>query len=240
MSGGGDGPRSNLERRYRALLRLLPRRYRAEREEEMVGIFLAGRGDELDLEHGWPGWGEAAATAALAVRVRFRAGAPAGDGTRLVAMAGLVGHVVLAAQDVVSAARWGGGWWAWSAVLALVAFAGLLTGRVLPARVAVSVAALWSVAVAGQVVVAAGDFWPVLVQAPTWVTAAAVWLGFHREAPRPPRARWPAVAAVSAAIGAAWVWFTPLSPVAYVGAWLVTTAVVVVVRPWAAAPARTG
>ncbi|NUT46572.1 MAG: hypothetical protein HOV94_04515, partial [Saccharothrix sp.] len=60
---------SNLERRYRALLRILPAWYRAGREEEMVGIFLADRTDDLDLEHGWPGWGETGATLALAVRV---------------------------------------------------------------------------------------------------------------------------------------------------------------------------
>ncbi|MDU0295217.1 hypothetical protein NUG22_38985, partial [Saccharothrix longispora] len=62
---------ARLERRYRSLLRVLPRWYRVEREEEMVGIFLADRGDGLDLEYGWPGWGEAAATAGLAVRVRL-------------------------------------------------------------------------------------------------------------------------------------------------------------------------
>ncbi|MFD1151834.1 hypothetical protein, partial [Saccharothrix hoggarensis] len=103
---GGAG--SNLERRYRALLGVLPAWYRREREEEMVGIFLAGRGDDLDLEHGWPGWGEAWATWALAVRVRFAADRRAGDVMRLIALAGLLGHVVVVAQGWTAAARWGG------------------------------------------------------------------------------------------------------------------------------------
>ena len=45
---------SNLERRYRRLLKVLPGWYRRDREEEMVSIFLAERTDELDLEHSWP------------------------------------------------------------------------------------------------------------------------------------------------------------------------------------------
>jgi hypothetical protein len=45
---------SNLENRYRRLSRVLPAWYRAEREEEMVGLFMAGREDDLDQEHDRP------------------------------------------------------------------------------------------------------------------------------------------------------------------------------------------
>ena len=46
---------SQLEHRYRSLLRVLPRWYRAEREEEMVGTFMADRDDDLrDRAHGRP------------------------------------------------------------------------------------------------------------------------------------------------------------------------------------------
>ena len=70
---------TRLERRYRLLLRVLPRWYRHEREEEMVATYLAARhhadpdDEALDLEYGWPGWPEARATAALAVRTRLAA-----------------------------------------------------------------------------------------------------------------------------------------------------------------------
>jgi hypothetical protein len=90
---------TRLERRYRALLGVLPRDYRAEREEEMVGTFLATRrGDpDLDGEHGWPGWSETAATLALAVRVRL------GGSVGLIAALGLVFGVEVAAASAVSA-----------------------------------------------------------------------------------------------------------------------------------------
>ncbi|QUH02119.1 hypothetical protein HUO13_16140 [Saccharopolyspora erythraea] len=86
-----------LDSRYRFLLRLLPRWYRTEREEELVAVFLAGEaagengrgdptpdspgsraepGDEEEIdqlrgEYGWPDRGEVASIAALAVRTRF-------------------------------------------------------------------------------------------------------------------------------------------------------------------------
>ncbi len=49
---------------------MLPKWYRQDREEEMVGMFLAERTDDLDQEHGWPGWGETFAMLGLAVRTR--------------------------------------------------------------------------------------------------------------------------------------------------------------------------
>jgi hypothetical protein len=69
--------RSVLEARYRRLLRLLPRGYRALREEEMVGTFLTTMYDgdpenyDLTLKHGRPSGAEMRAIAALAVRLRW-------------------------------------------------------------------------------------------------------------------------------------------------------------------------
>ncbi len=229
---------SNLERRYRALLRVLPAWYRAEREEEMVGIFLAGRDGDLDPEYGWPGWGETFATLGLAVRVRFRAGGRAGDVARLVAMAGLVGHVVLIGQGTASMIRFGGVWALWFDALVVAAFVGLLTGRRLVARVAVSVAALYGLVGVVPLLLSGPPWWMVAVQVPTWVTAAAVWLGYHREAPSPPQARWLAAAVVGLVAGAVWAFLVPLSLREFAGAWLITTAVVVLFRPWAGARAR--
>jgi len=238
VEGAGSG--SNLERRYRALLRLLPAWYRAEREEEMVGIFLAGRSGGLDGEYGWPGWGEAWATSALAVRVRLRAGGRAGEVTRVLALAGLVGHVVLAAQGAAAAVRFGGAWAVWFDALVVAAFAGLLTGRRVVARAAMGVAALVGVAAVVSAVAQGSGWWVLAAQAPLWVTAVAVLAGFHREAPRPPRARWVVAAAVGAAVGAVWALSAPLSVVAFGGAWVVTAVVVVAARPWVGGGAGAG
>ncbi|MEU5697214.1 hypothetical protein AB0G50_35800, partial [Actinosynnema sp. NPDC020468] len=183
---------STLERRYRLLLRLLPAWYRREREEEMVALFLEDRGrgdgpDDLDLEYGRPGWGEAGATAALAVRTRFAADRATGHAARLVGMAGLLGHLVLAAQGLAAAARLGEGWAApWLDALALVAFAALPLGRF-----AVGRAAAWvSCAVVAAAAVQGPPAMAVLFGVPALVTAVAVGVGFHREAPPPPRAGW--------------------------------------------------
>ncbi|MBB5802543.1 hypothetical protein F4560_002311 [Saccharothrix ecbatanensis] len=239
---------SNLERRYRTLLRVLPAWYRAEREEEMVGIFFADRGDDLDLEHGWPGWGEAAATLGLAVRVRFGVGRPAGAVVRLLALTGLLGLLVVAAQSWTVSARFG---WAgdrpvwWYDVLAVAAFAALVSGRRAAGRVAgglLGLAALWPVVWTLAEVGAMG--WPhVLWQLPVWVTAVAVLLGFHREAPPVPRVWW-VMAPVALVVGAASVLFTPgLSTATMLLSWLVAVAVVAAFRPWTAratTPATTG
>lgn len=66
-----------LEARYRTLLRLLPRGYRAEREEEMVDTFLAAMRDadpenvDLTLKHGRPSGAEMRAVLALALHTRW-------------------------------------------------------------------------------------------------------------------------------------------------------------------------
>ncbi|WP_447001787.1 hypothetical protein ACRAKI_18675 [Saccharothrix isguenensis] len=230
---------SRLERRYRTLLRVLPAWYRAEREEEMVGIFFADRGDDLELEYGWPGWGETAATLGLAVRVRFGVRRPAGAVVRLLALTGLLGLLVVSAQSWTVAARFDGDldrpvWW--YDVLAVAAFAALVAGQRAAGRVAgglLGVAGLWPVvwmlAEVGSV------SWPHLLwQLPVWVTAVAVLLGFHREAPPVPRVWW-AMAPVAVAVGVVSVVFTPgLSTMTMLLAWLVAVAVVAAFRPWTA------
>lgn len=68
---------SELERRYRRLLRLLPRHYRDEREEEMLAVFLAAEQSadpdnfDITLRYGSPSWAERISIAALAVRLHW-------------------------------------------------------------------------------------------------------------------------------------------------------------------------
>ncbi|MEU0881355.1 hypothetical protein ABZ345_22315 [Lentzea sp. NPDC005914] len=195
---------SNLERRYRRLLKVLPRWYRADREEEMVGIFLADRTDELDLEHSWPGWGETGAVLGLGVRTHLAAGAaltsvPAkvlwrGEVVRALGMFGLLLGVFFAGAAVTSlAVAYGNPEWAaeisWWRVLELgpiVAFAALLSGR----RTLAKVAALAPVLLA---VASLGEYRYLLMwsafQLPSLVTFVCLCLGFHREAPTPPARR---------------------------------------------------
>ncbi|GGP54001.1 hypothetical protein [Saccharothrix coeruleofusca] len=230
--GGSSTGGSNLERRYRALLRVLPAWYRDGREEEMVEVFLADRVDELDHEHGWPGWGEAAATAALAVRVRLASGRPAGRVVRGVALAGLLGHVLLAAESVAFAVRFGPVRPSVFDLLLVVAFAALLAGRRGVARAAVGVVAV----VAAALVVVSGPgaagWWSLVTNTALVVTAAAVLLGFHREAPPVAAARWWWAAALGVVVSVVWAAVTPT--LVYFSAWLVTAAVVAVFRPWRA------
>ncbi|MFD9697777.1 hypothetical protein [Lentzea sp. NPDC059081] len=190
---------TNLERRYRALLRVLPRWYREDREEEMVGLFLADRTDELDLEHSWPGWGETGAMLALAVRTRFAAShAPAnavrlGEVARWLAVLGLalglrdVVHVVYSeivlrtGDGVVPAPQW-------DAVLVnfspLVVVALLLRGQRTWAKVVAGVALLpWLVRALTDP--GPAGLTSMLWQLPVLVGFVALCLGFHREAPTP-------------------------------------------------------
>lgn len=243
----GEADVSRLERRYRSLLRVLPRWYRVEREEEMVGIFLADRGDGLDQEYGWPGWGEAAATAGLAVRVRLGAGRAAGSVVRLLGLAGLLGQLVPAAQSW-SAAVWSGAFgpgaagvggvppWAWWAdVVVLVAFACLVAGRRAAGRVVAGVAAVLAsspVLVEWVRAPAAVSWWPLVFAGPAWVAGAAVVAGFHAEAP-PVSRRWWVAGAAGVLSGAVSGLLVPLSPVSVLAAWVVTAGAVVASRPWA-------
>lgn len=100
-----------LEQRYRSVLRLLPRWYRAEREEEMVASFLEAAGDVDDGDNPKPRFGEIASVAGLAVRVRLGdvGGWPApirwGDAVRLMALLGLLFQAALACLVVAWSIR---------------------------------------------------------------------------------------------------------------------------------------
>ncbi|MEU7479881.1 hypothetical protein AB0A63_28085 [Lentzea sp. NPDC042327] len=195
---------SNLERRYRRLLKVLPGWYRRDREEEMVSIFLAERTDELDLEHSWPGWGETWATLGLGVRTHLAAGAALvhvpdrarwrGEVVRALGVLGLLLGVFYAGAAALHLVLTrGGSPWVppaapvrWFELAPVVAFAALLAGR---RTVAKAVAALAVV----PVVVALSEPGPVLFslafQVPSLVLFACLCLGFHREAPTPPARR---------------------------------------------------
>jgi hypothetical protein len=196
----GEQGVSNLERRYRALLKVLPRWYREDREEEMVGIFLADRTDELDLEHGWPGWGETWAVLGLATRTHLAAGAalaavPArvvwrGEIVRVMGLVGLLLSVFFAGASVTGMAYAHNhpeivGGFTWTRVfdvLPIVAFAALLAGQRTPAKVLAALAVLPGlVALVDPVRM---GVWA-LYQLPALVTFACLCLGFHREAPTP-------------------------------------------------------
>jgi len=102
-----------LERRYRRVLRLLPRYYRAQWEQDMIGAFLDGwlTGDpELDeyiSRVAWPSWAEVTSVAALAARLYLGGeGAPRryfawGQAVRRAVLAVLLVHAVLAVDILV-------------------------------------------------------------------------------------------------------------------------------------------
>jgi hypothetical protein len=75
MSGDLDQMAGDLELRYRRALRLLPRYYREQWEEDMVSAFLESSltgdpaEDEYIIEFGKPSWPELGSVAALAVRL---------------------------------------------------------------------------------------------------------------------------------------------------------------------------
>lgn len=95
---------TRLERRYRMLLRTLPRWYRHDREEEMVATDRADRADRVDQGNGeddWPGWPEMWSTAGLALRARLAAtdtprAQALGHAIRLAALLGLFMQSALA------------------------------------------------------------------------------------------------------------------------------------------------
>ncbi|GAA1989907.1 hypothetical protein [Catenulispora subtropica] len=65
-----------LERRYRRLLRMLPKHYRQSRGEELLGALMEGAGEQRR----WPEAREALSLAGLSARTRFRAaGADGGE-----------------------------------------------------------------------------------------------------------------------------------------------------------------
>ncbi len=73
MTGSGT-----LERRYRCLLALYPKKFRREREDEMVSVLLAGARDGQR----WPRPGEAADLLRHAMPSRLRQGPPPGSYAR--------------------------------------------------------------------------------------------------------------------------------------------------------------
>jgi hypothetical protein len=106
-----------LERRYRRLLRLLPRYYRAQWEQDMISAFLDGwltgdpEADEYISTVAWPGWAEVTSVAGLAARLYLGgAGAPRryfawGQAARRAVLAVLLVHAVLAVDILVFLAR---------------------------------------------------------------------------------------------------------------------------------------
>lgn len=190
----GEQRVSNLERRYRRLLKALPPWYRQDREEEMVGIFLANRTDEFDLEHGRPGWGETGAVLGLATRTRLAAGAaladvPAavvrrGEVVRAIGVIGLLMGVFFAGSAITDVVRLDS--FAWTrlfAVLPILAFVALLAEKRTLAKVLAALAVLPAfVALVDPVRMWVWALW----QLPGLVTLLALCLGFHRDAPTPP------------------------------------------------------
>ena len=186
---------SNLERRYRLLLRVLPKWYRQDREEEMAGLFLADRTDELDLEHSWPGWGETAARRVRTARASIAAGsAPGravwlGEVVRALGMLGLLLGVFYTGVSITNAVQlyndpdftWMVTWERLFAVMPIVAFVALLSGKRTPAKIAAFVALL-------PVVISGQPGW-LLWWVPSIVAFVCLCLGFHREAPIPPARR---------------------------------------------------
>jgi hypothetical protein len=94
---------SPLERRYRRVLRILPREYRRDREEEMVATLLDERGERLDRG---PGLAESLAVLGLAVRTRLSRTASGqvvviGDAARGIALLALALATVTAMNRMV-------------------------------------------------------------------------------------------------------------------------------------------
>ena len=108
---------SDLERRYRRVLRLLPGWYRQQWEEDMVAAFLDSwligdpEADEAILAFCRPGWGEQASVVGLAVRLYLGGpGTPRryfawGQAIRRAVLAVLLVHAVLDVDVLVSLVR---------------------------------------------------------------------------------------------------------------------------------------
>jgi hypothetical protein len=205
-----------LERRYRFVLRLLPRWYRAEREEEMVTAYLEYTGEPDDATGARPLWGETASVAALSVRLRLGSRARVlawGDTVRLVALIGLF----------IAAAHGLSGLLSWAAVplfatdpvltpqvlltatanvLSVVAYVALVRGRVPLAKVCATGAFCYAVADAlinALTGFGAPDGYPTsvdvmpllghLLVASALVPVVALYLGYRRGR-RAPRVPW--------------------------------------------------
>lgn len=158
-AGGAGDAAAVLERRYRRLLMLLPRAYRADRGEEMLAVLMDG----APQRRRWPKVGEVVSLAAhgLAVRsglsARGGASAAARPLVRAVALSGSLYFSFLSGLTLVVGVRWGWGIYVSdinhsdldghhhllaevvlgqvAGLLWLAAYVALLLGRRLPVRV---------------------------------------------------------------------------------------------------------
>jgi hypothetical protein len=204
---------TGLEQRYRALLRVLPRWYRAQREEEMVATFMAHRRDPEDRRVGWPGWREFGAVLALAISTRIAAqhGTPQalalGDIVRLAALLGLLAQVprtVATTADLAAepAAAIRPEYLSYLLITATylsttTALIALLAGRRRLARAWAAAGAVTSLA---AVILSTlpnavefGSARPIHAVAffsAAWVAIACLLLGFTQDAPAPPARPW--------------------------------------------------
>ena len=186
---------TRLERRYRALLRLLPRWYRAEREEEMVTSFLDGRPDDLDAEYGWPGWPETAATLALAVRTRMAG--RVGDAVRVTGLYGLLLGIAMAAASLTAGAA--EPLWLLAHAASAAALVAAVRGAVVETRLLAAVPVVVGVS---PLAMSFGDApWQPLLTAAFLLPGAATLLALCAAPPRPGN-RWLWAGATAAAVGA--------------------------------------
>ncbi|ALG09217.1 hypothetical protein [Kibdelosporangium phytohabitans] len=232
---------SKLERRYRVLLRLLPGWYREKRADEMVDTFISGRPDDVDQEHGWPGWAEAGAVAALAVRTRLSGadGPPRavalGGAVRLVAMIGLLAHAVLSVGDIVRAVSTqlipplgleptSYFWRSAAGVAAVGAFVLIFTrwrGTAKALAVTAVVPTLFDLVITlGSSPPADAVLWQLSALAPLWIATICLFVGFHREAPVPWPRVWVWAAVIGAAVVLAWNWYARFVVTDVAGLWL--------------------
>jgi hypothetical protein len=209
-TANGSGAAGSLESRYRRLLTLLPRSYREQRAEEMLGLLLDGAAEGQR----WPRAAEAASLVGLAVRLRTGAAggseraAAFGEVLQRFALAGLIVQALYYAtlvaeivvlnvtepayaawpvRDVLIAAAVGA-----EAVLPVAALVCLVRGRIRAGRV---LAVLSLGAVCAQVGVSSFTDGVVFifplpqiltVVAPVVISlmgTTAVLFGFHRDAP---------------------------------------------------------
>ncbi|HEU5426102.1 MAG TPA: hypothetical protein VFU74_04475 [Actinocrinis sp.] len=205
----GDGASDEndlLEARYRRALTLLPAGYREQRGEEMISTLLDGATEGRR----WPSRGELASLAALGTRLRVGApgGTPravaTGEVLRRTALAGLLvmglWHAAMAAGDLTLIASQRGRHMLYMSyshwhlafrstldfgrpLLYLGALVALVRGRRRLGRIlGVAQLGLMAAVLACDKYTATSDQAALLAAA--LVVAIAVWLGFHRAAPR--------------------------------------------------------
>ncbi|GAA4021722.1 hypothetical protein GCM10022247_52410 [Allokutzneria multivorans] len=202
-----------LERRYRRMLVVLPKWYRAEREEEMVAAFL----DDAEGNTGnWPGWGEFGSLLALSARTRWpgTTGSPRalvkGQVVRLVALLGLLfvstvsvmfgllrlfpelsGHYEPGMAEGTAAWQWYDVAWVGFWSLSLVTFLALLSGARLVARMAAGLSLAAVVSLTVDTVISGEDLsgYTLVFCASSALYTVCVFAGFHSDAPQV-RVRW--------------------------------------------------